>query len=71
MVIASLGIIALKYEKQGGLKRYREALWDRLAFAARYGNQSLPVLLQSRAADLDEFNRAINQLIQEENKTGR
>jgi hypothetical protein len=62
--------MAIQYEKIGGLEAYREALWLRIAFGARYGHQSIDTLLNHHSADLENFNDALGRLIKGENSTG-
>jgi len=59
--------MAIEYEKIGGIRRFQDALWTRLAFAARYGHQSLDLLLKYPSDDLENFNDALGRLIKDEN----
>lgn len=68
-LISSVGLLAIVYEKQGGLAEYRKALWERLAFSCRYGNQQLDLVLKYEPDDIRNFNMALGLLIREENKT--
>lgn len=42
-------------------------LWRMIGYAAKYGNQPLPVLLASTAGDLTSFNNGIMYWIEKEN----
>ncbi len=64
-----MGLLAIEREKGGGLRTYKRELWERIAFGARYGNQSIDLLLRYDSDDLRNFNMALGLLIQDENKT--
>jgi len=46
----------------------RERMWSALAYAARYGKQPLSTILDMTLEDLETFVRAIDRIVQEENK---
>lgn len=49
-------------------ERWHKNVWDRLAYAARYGKQPLSELVDLELADLREFRRALSDIVEAESK---
>jgi hypothetical protein len=45
-----------------------DALWSGLAYAGRYGGQSLDVMMSMTVTDLVEFNSKVSDIVVEENR---
>ena len=45
-------------------------LWKALAYAGRYGHQPLDGALRMTLRELDAFNEAVSNIVEEENKPG-
>ena len=52
-----------------GANRYQKTLWDRFAYASRYGHQPLSTVMGMTLIDLRSFNDALGRIVAEENTT--
>jgi hypothetical protein len=52
----------------GGREDREKEIWDQLAYAGRYGHQSLDVMLRLSMSQLRKFNAAISAIVHEEMK---
>lgn len=70
VIISSAALLGIGYAKHGGVVSFKERLWTRVAFAARYGHQNVRDLLQMERGQLESFNDALAGLLRDENKNG-
>jgi hypothetical protein len=57
--------------ERGRPEKWRRSVWDKLAFVSRYGNVTPNESAFWDLGDLDDFARAIGEIVEQENKTPR
>ncbi len=57
--------------RKAGKQQGIEKVWNRVAYATRYGNATLTEALVLDQRDLQDFIEALSEIVREENKSSR